>query len=200
VETETDYAAEIPDSGVALTGRIDRRSVQGEESAVVDYKTGGLPRKADTAPPGEEPPIVQLPVYVHLLEQAGREVSSASYYSVKENRFRHVYTERAEHGKGWMSREYLDDAIASIRHTAVRCAQLINAGDLRVPEECEPCDYRGLCRAVFRIAGSPARAPGSPADSGGGGRDVQGRETQGRGAQERNTRGKNDKEGRRGDA
>ena len=170
-ESEREYTAEIPGSGVGLTGRIDRHSVLGEESAVVDYKSGGMPRKSDVASPGEEPPIVQLPVYVYLLEEAGREVHTASYYSVKESRFQHVYTDREELKKGWMSREYLDEAIASVCRTAVRCAQAVNAGDLQVSEECDPCEYRGLCRYKFRIGGSPVQgaapgAAGAPAAAG----------------------------------
>jgi RecB family exonuclease len=164
--SEESYHAVIPDSGVGFTGRIDRHSSLGEATAVIDYKSGKLPEKGEVAPKGVEPPIVQLPVYVYLLERAGREVHSASYYGVKENRYRHVYSEEPEHGKAWMDREYLDEAIASICETAIAAAQRIGAGDLQVPEECEPCAYRGLCRHKFRVAGSSAggRRAGSEED------------------------------------
>jgi RecB family exonuclease len=155
-ESEVEYRREIDAGGVGFSGRIDRHSVFGEDSAVVDYKSGKMPKPKETAVKGEEPPVIQLPVYVYLLEQSGRDVTSASYYGVKENAFRHVYTEHKGHGRSQMSREYLDQVIGSVCETARQAAQAILAGDLQVPEECEACDYRGLCRSHFRIGGEHA--------------------------------------------
>lgn len=129
VEAEVELSREF--AGVQLSGRADRLEAQADgRRALVDYKTGRLPRQQDVDA-GE---AVQLLHYA-LLEPA---INAVEYLALREGergfgRDRELARLRASAGAR------LDRALRELRGGAALPAH-------GHEEACKYCDYRGLCR------------------------------------------------------
>ena len=148
-EKEVSYAADLGDgTEILLRGRIDRADRNGDEWAVVDYKTGGVPtiRELDA---GEFP---QLPLYAAMLaaeEEDGKTRECPEWLlcrpfpgrgekaAVLPKKGAGEAEERAEFARAVMNR--FCATLRDIRNGA----PLPASGR---PSSCARCFARGLCR------------------------------------------------------
>lgn len=119
---------------VRLEGRLDRIDSAGSAQAIVDYKTGGVPKQAEIDA-GE---AVQLPIYALLCETP---VAQVEYVQLAGPRVR-----RTGGLEGDALHTLRDDVGRRIEtlHTAITAGQELPAwGD---PDSCRHCPMDGLCR------------------------------------------------------
>jgi len=146
-EQTQEHTLLIGERPLQLYGRIDRIDEAGEMQAIVDYKTGTLPKR-DEVMQGEH---VQLPFYA-LLNPAARE---ARLLGFEDNtvRDRLVVADQDLHTLVTQHAERLARLFDDIAHGAPLPAH----GD---PETCDRCDVATLCRRpLWRLAEETADAP-----------------------------------------
>ncbi len=123
--------------GLALKGRIDRIDTMAAGRAVLDYKTGAVPR-ADAVQEGE---AVQLPFYAMLL--AG-DVSEVQYVAIERERV--VTRDRLEGEQLEALRQANDERLRAVMADISAGVGLPAWGDA---ETCGYCRMRGICRRVM---------------------------------------------------
>ena len=123
--------------GLALKGRIDRIDTTTGGRAVLDYKTGAVPR-ADAVQEGE---AVQLPFYAMLLADG---ISEVQYVAIERERVitrDHLEGERLE-----TLRQANDERLRSVMADICAGAGLPAWGDA---ETCGYCTMSGICRRAM---------------------------------------------------
>lgn len=148
-ETEKSFDVVIEEAGCGLRGRVDRISARPGEAGLilVDYKTGKPPAKGSVTGDSADPPSVQIPAYVLMLERSGQPVEEALYYSVAEGKFFRVF---GTSGKAWLDRPGMDRVTAGLAELLRRSAERVRAGDFSAdPAGCEYCEYRSVCRKKY---------------------------------------------------
>lgn len=128
VEVEIDRKAAV--AGWTLHGRLDRLQRSAGGSAVVDYKTGTVPRREDVLA-GES---VQLP---HYALEAG-DVQRVAYWDLKKRAA--VAIEGEELGD--LAAD-IEARLATMRQQLAGGSVLRAQGDRRT---CERCEFGGVCR------------------------------------------------------
>lgn len=140
-EQELSFSTE----GLLLTGRIDRiiclDPPLGKRYAVIDYKKGEAPLKKLMQPLAS----YQLPLYRALVDRAlGAEACHAAYYSVKEGKYRSLWTDGLSE-EALLSDELLADVLLSLSDSVNEGAFMATPSK----KHCSGCDYRPLCRRRF---------------------------------------------------
>jgi RecB family exonuclease len=128
-----------------LHGRIDRiiclNPPDGKRYVVIDYKKGEAPMTKLKTPLDS----YQLPLYRNLVEQVlDAHTSVAAYYSVKEGRYRCLWTDENSE-EALFGDELLSERLSSL-------AESVEAGHFMATpskKHCSGCDYRSLCRRRF---------------------------------------------------
>lgn len=128
-----------------LHGRIDRiinlDPPEGKRYAVIDYKKGEAPMKSIK----ENLSSYQLPLYRALVKHAlGGEASHAAYYSVKEGRYRSLWTDDGSE-EALLGDELLISRLDSLGESVQVGAFMATPSK----QHCSGCDYRSLCRRRF---------------------------------------------------
>lgn len=126
-------------------GRIDRiiclDPPDGRHYAVIDYKKGEAPMTRLKEPLES----YQLPLYRALVQQAlGAETSHAAYYSVKDGKYRSIWTDEGS-DEALLGEELLSERLSSL-------SEAVEGGFcMATPsrQHCSGCDYRSLCRRRF---------------------------------------------------
>ncbi|MFP4491279.1 MAG: PD-(D/E)XK nuclease family protein [Spirochaetaceae bacterium] len=182
-DTEEKYWVDLP-GGIGFSGRIDRISTLDGRPAVVDYKSGEVPKKSAYSSPEGVPEQTQMPIYLLLAEggqkyppdgqereaEAGetsgfgesrregeeerrkrREAAALSYYSVKNGCYTHLLYDGPGEAKETLGREELEGLAERVAEEARRVRSRIEAGNFTVPEDCEPCAFRPICRVKYSI-------------------------------------------------
>jgi ATP-dependent helicase/nuclease subunit B len=122
---------------LTLMGRLDRVDESEGGLAVLDYKAQGADRlKRKLSEPGED---VQLPVYALL---AGEGATAAAFVSLDRDEVKDVPLEQDPLELG----EAVESRLAEMFEALHRGASLRAQG---VPEECQWCEMRGLCRKDY---------------------------------------------------
>jgi ATP-dependent helicase/nuclease subunit B len=135
-------------AGWRLTGTADRVETRADGThAIVDYKTGAVPKKADV----EAGEAVQLLHYALLDEQA----TAVEYLALHKDR----KSVSLESGLAALRRA-LERRLAQVLAALERGAAMPANGAAAV---CEHCAYRGLCRKGEWVSepAPTATAPGS---------------------------------------
>ena len=143
IRFEQELAYEMGD--LYLHGRIDRiiclDPPDGKRYAVIDYKKGEAPMTKLKTPLDS----YQLPLYRNLVEEVlDAHTSVAAYYSVKEGRYRYLWTDENS------EEALLGDELLSVRLSSL--AESVDAGQFMATpskKHCSGCDYRSLCRRRF---------------------------------------------------
>ncbi len=144
---------------VLLKGFIDRLSVSGDKTLLVDYKTRVYFRKSEFS--GEQAPkSYQLPMYAHLVQHEGFDVTCAAYYDISEAGYARIF-DRGD--GGWMTDEAFFRWGDSIPELAENMAGLLQRGDFSFTgdQTCDGCDYRMVCRRKFYVRFQPVKGDGS---------------------------------------
>ncbi len=131
----------LEDERLLLNGKIDR-IIEIEEGrfAVIDYKKGDAPMIKLTDPPQS----YQLPLYQHFIQEEMGSCANASYYSIKEGRYRSLW-ESEESEAAQLAADLLQNRLSSLD-------EAVEAGALQVTpskKACEKCVYRPLCRRRY---------------------------------------------------
>ncbi|MFA5447544.1 MAG: PD-(D/E)XK nuclease family protein [Sphaerochaeta sp.] len=131
----------LEDERLLLNGKIDR-IIEIEEGrfAVIDYKKGDAPMIKLTDPPQS----YQLPLYQHFIQEEMGSCANASYYSIKEGRYRSLW-ESEESEAAQLAADLLQKRLSSLD-------EAVEAGALQVTpskKACEKCVYRPLCRRRY---------------------------------------------------
>jgi len=148
-------------SPLALRGRIDRVSLDGDRAIVVDYKKGAVPARADVAL-AEDGGVsrVQIPCYLRLLEGSGYDVLSAWYVSIEGGGGKGPGSAAPAFGPGRDSYVESGDKeafLAAFDAALERTASGIAAGRFpTVPKgeqekSCRECGSRGICRERYAL-------------------------------------------------
>ncbi|MFO7849559.1 MAG: PD-(D/E)XK nuclease family protein [Spirochaetia bacterium] len=152
-DLEKKHWVDLP-GGVGFSGRIDRISTLNGRPAVVDYKSGEEPKKKNySAPNGGVPEQTQMPIYLLLAEEGQREAAAVSYYSVRKSAYTHLLYDGPGEFKETLGREELCRIAEEVAEEARRVRGRIEAGDFTVPEDCNPCEFRPVCRVKYSIRG-----------------------------------------------
>ncbi|HEB10971.1 MAG TPA: PD-(D/E)XK nuclease family protein, partial [Spirochaetales bacterium] len=128
---------------VKLTGRIDRIAVNSKGMGVVDYKKSKTPKSRDIF--AARPTSFQIPFYILLLTESGRNADWAAYYSIEEKKYIMVLDNEPELQEyaGRNLAETIEGMIENIENgdfTMATTAKKIN---------CRFCPYPGICRHNF---------------------------------------------------
>ncbi|MFP4180495.1 MAG: PD-(D/E)XK nuclease family protein, partial [Spirochaetaceae bacterium] len=80
-----------------------------------------------------------------------REAAALSYYSVKNGCYTHLLYDGPGEAKETLGREELEGLAERVAEEARRVRSRIEAGNFTVPEDCEPCAFRPICRVKYSI-------------------------------------------------
>ncbi len=138
--------------GFALRGSIDRIDVSEEGLAVIDYKTGRVPKLADFT----KKRVLQVPLYAAVArERLGRPVLLGLYRGLKSGEARGFYLRSAAEPGSLKGTDALDEqaqvdaVIQAAVDTAREAAQGIRAGRIRPLDPavgaCDFCPAQGIC-------------------------------------------------------
>ncbi|MBN2049362.1 MAG: PD-(D/E)XK nuclease family protein [Spirochaetales bacterium] len=139
----------LADKAVLLKGFVDRLSVCGDDTVLIDYKTKVRSVKADFPVEGE-PTSIQLPAYAYLAGQEGRQPVRALYYDITKGTYTRVLDPL---NKGWVDPDTFARWTAGVPFRAAEMADTLRRGDYSFPEEgtCQGCDYRMVCREKYVV-------------------------------------------------
>lgn len=140
------YGTEISRSciveGVKLEGRADLVLQRADELYVVDFKKGSVSASGARIEEGRHPESVQMMMYAKLLEDEGRWVYGAAFYSFQKGTFVEAFSGRQAH-------KLID---AYLKEDLERFKDALAKGRLEpTPSDkaCEACIYRPACRRRF---------------------------------------------------
>ncbi len=152
----------LPEKGVLLKGRIDRLASKqtadcSHPLSVIDYKKSVPFRKKDYLGTETLPASYQLPFYTYLLEAAGAEVASCSFYDITKGRYIHLYGDDDNKlfssvggRKPWLGREGMEKLVTVMLAQLEHLKNGIDSGDYSTPEEeCSSCPLRTICRERY---------------------------------------------------
>lgn len=157
-ESEGEMQAELPDDGIGIYGRIDRLSTKDGVGALVDYKKGAAPKTADIYDEQLIPAVSQLPLYYFIASENNFRIRSASYYSLAEEKYVHVYLHPESpllrlqpKPKAKISQEAFEELSERLVRSLALVAKGIRAGDFTIAENCASCDFRSVCRIKYNL-------------------------------------------------
>lgn len=155
--TELELAEVCPDGGTGMWGRIDRLTRKDDAAVLVDYKKGKAPSTAEVYQEEALPPISQLPFYAHVARHNGYRITTASYYSFRDGRYTHLFTDpsgpagAAGGSKPRLEPEQFFGQADRIAAAAEQIARRMRTGDFTIREDCPSCDFRTICRARYTL-------------------------------------------------
>jgi RecB family exonuclease len=156
--TEKEMELPLPGGRAGMYGRIDRLSVRDGKFALVDYKKGKMPSRAEVYQEEELPVTSQLPFYAYVADRKGCPVASAAYYSLKEERFSHIFVHPEAPVAGNLGRaravlqpEEFADQAERIAGSIELVADDMERGIFLVRENCDSCDMRSVCRTRYNL-------------------------------------------------
>jgi RecB family exonuclease len=132
-----------------LSGRIDRLSVKDGRAHIVDYKRNRIPARSDIDPPAGKPVSFQMPFYLYLAEENGYAVSRVSYYQVDSDSYATVYGEGEKKASIYEGNK--DRVRERLLEEIGKMADGIEQGFYPLPNDCDGCGLRSVCRAKFSI-------------------------------------------------
>jgi len=149
VERWVDWVDE--ETGILLTGRIDRIARKDDRYHLIDYKNSGYVSKGNVAVEPGATGSYQIPFYTLLCRNSGIDVEGASYYILSEGKFSRFFG--AEDGKAWFSREETLALAENVRAAAALMAGRIAEGDYGATagDLCGDCGFRVVCRIRYVI-------------------------------------------------
>ena len=150
--TEVPLRALAPEIDTVLVGTIDRLGRNPSGYTLIDYKKNTVPARGDLF--SEEPLSLQMPFYVHLLEQNDRSVTRAAYYSFEKRRYQFVFGGPRSNVGG---PEDVRTSIEGVKRRIAAMRERIAAGDFRIqtltPANCSRCRLGVICRRGYRLDG-----------------------------------------------
>ena len=141
-----------------MHGRIDRLTRKDGKAALLDYKKSRLPTRKDVYQLESLPQTSQLPFYAWVAERNGIPVASASYYSLKEQRFSHIYVHPEAPMAGNLRRarislqpEEFAAQAKRIEEAVGKMAEEMEGGYYQARENCGSCNLRSVCRTKYNL-------------------------------------------------
>ncbi|UCF96638.1 MAG: PD-(D/E)XK nuclease family protein [Spirochaetaceae bacterium] len=150
--SEVRLKALAADPDTVLVGYIDRLNRNATGYTLIDYKKKHVPARGDLF--SEEPRSLQMPFYIHLMEQNDLPVTRAAYYSF-ENRRYHFVLGSPKTNMG--TPEELRRSIEGVKQRIVTMRKRISEGDYRIgisgAADCSGCRLREICRSEYATDG-----------------------------------------------
>lgn len=153
--TELELAEAFPEGGAGMWGRIDRLTRKDDAAVLVDYKKGKVPATDDIYQEEALPASSQLPFYAHVARHNGYRIAAASYYSLKDGRYTHLFADPSgpvllpPRSKARLQPEQFFGQADRIAAAVEQIARRMRAGDFTVRADCPSCDFRTICRARY---------------------------------------------------
>ena len=142
-----------------LAGIIDRVSLSPGGAIIIDYKTGTSPGGRASVFDGTALKNFQMAAYTRLYEEtAGRKVSGACFFSVRENDLKQVVG-RLPRKRSGVPREEFQETLDALDSYADRFRRAVLALDFsgKIPYgECVSCSCKTICRSLYTL-NPPAR-------------------------------------------
>ena len=134
---EVEQQREYPLNGrVTLHGRLDRIDSNGEQLAIIDYKTGNTPKREEV----ESGEAIQLPFYALLSQAAPRPVAEVSYLGLDKTVSQPL---RLADEELLQLSQAIANRLQELDQAMLAGAALPAWGD---EQQCEYCQMGGLCR------------------------------------------------------
>ena len=150
--TEVPLEALVEELDTVLVGTIDRLSRNPDGYTLIDYKKKYVPTRGDLFSP--QAVSVQMPFYIHLMEQNGRPVSRAAYYSFENKRYHFVFGGPKTNMAGV---EDVHRSVEEVRGRIVEMKERISAGNYRIggipATNCARCRLLEICRSGYSLEG-----------------------------------------------
>jgi RecB family exonuclease len=153
--TELELAEAFPEGGAGMWGRIDRLTRKDDAAVLVDYKKGKVPATDDVYQEEGLPASSQLPFYAHVARHNGYRIAAASYYSLKDGRYTHLFVDPSgpvllpARSKARLQPEQFFGQADRIAAAVEQITRRMRAGDFTIREDCPSCDFRTICRARY---------------------------------------------------
>jgi RecB family exonuclease len=150
--TEARLQAPLADGGAVLVGHIDRINRNPGGFTLIDYKKKHVPGRAELF--SEQAPSLQMPFYIHLMEQNGLPVTRAAFYSFEKKRYQFVIGGPRASLAG---QEEVRRAVERLEQRVQEMLRRIDCGDFRVGSshnlDCSRCRLEAICRHRYSAAG-----------------------------------------------
>jgi RecB family exonuclease len=142
----------VPEIDALLVGTIDRLSRNPGGYTLIDYKKKNVPTRADLF--STRPVSLQMPFYIHLMEQNAHTVTRAAYYSFENRRYHFLFggpkTNIGAEADIRASVEAIEELVRDMHRR-------IYTGDYRVNSSssasCGHCRLHELCRSGYTLDG-----------------------------------------------
>ena len=119
---------------------------------LIDYKKKHVPTRGDLF--SLQAVSVQMPFYIHLMEQNGRSVSRAAYYSFENKRYHFLF------GGPKTNMASVEDAhrsVEEVRRRIVEMRERISTGNYQIggspATNCGHCRLLEICRSGYSLDG-----------------------------------------------
>jgi hypothetical protein len=150
--TEVHLRAVVPQIDTVLVGTIDRMSRNPSGYTLIDYKKKHVPTRGDLF--SRQAVSLQMPFYIHLLEQNGRAVTRAAYYSFENKRYHFVF---GGPKTNMASAEDTYRSVGEVKQRIIDMRKRIAAGDYRIGSSpatnCSRCRLQEICRSGYSLDG-----------------------------------------------
>ncbi|WP_295150659.1 PD-(D/E)XK nuclease family protein [uncultured Peptoniphilus sp.] len=141
---EEGFETEI--AGLKIRGRIDRIDALGDNEILMDYKRSSVKRKKDI----EELKSFQMPLYAIGRKKLGKNISMATYGSVKRGEVSTVIKNsdilpKDDRGQYYFTEDDLNELLNKFEDEIVRLTSSIRSGNYESSSDCKNCDYLEIC-------------------------------------------------------
>jgi CRISPR/Cas system-associated exonuclease Cas4 (RecB family) len=149
---EVRLEAATPEIDTVLVGTIDRISRNPGGYTLIDYKKKHVPSRGDLFSP--QPVSMQMPFYIHLMEQNDRSVTRAAYYSFENKRYHFVF---GGPKTNMASAEETGRSVEEVKRRIVEMRVRVSAGDFQIGSSpaanCSRCRLQEICRSGYSLDG-----------------------------------------------
>jgi len=149
---EVRLEAAVPESDTVLVGTVDRMSRNPSGYTLIDYKKKHVPTRGDLF---SRPAVsMQMPFYIHLMEQNDRSVTRAAYYSFENKRYHFVF---GGPKTNMASAEETGRSIEEVKQRIVDMRERVSAGNYQIGSSpgttCSRCRLQEICRSSYSLGG-----------------------------------------------
>jgi len=150
--TEVRLRALAPEIDTLLVGTIDRVSRNPSGYTLIDYKKKYVPTRGDLF---SRPALsLQMPFYIHLMDQNDQTVTRAAYYSFENKRYHFVF------GGPKTNMGSAEDTLRSVeglKRRIIDMRERVCAGNYQIgsspPADCSRCRLQEICRSGYALDG-----------------------------------------------
>jgi RecB family exonuclease len=150
--TEVRLRALAPEIDTLLVGTIDRVSRNPDGYTLIDYKKKHVPTRGDLF--SRQAVSLQMPFYIHLMEQNDRSVTRAAYYSFENKRYHFVF---GGPGTNMASPEDTRRSVEEVKRRIIDMRERVCTGNFQIgsspPADCGRCRLQEICRSGYSLDG-----------------------------------------------